>query len=144
VRLRDPFTFFVDRSFGGRIVAGKLAEAGHLVEPHDKHFPQDAEDTTWIRGCGTRQWVILSKDVRIRSNDLEREALLTSGTSAFFLGRRDLTGPQMGDAILAAMPRILRALRRFDVHSVGSITQSGGVSMLWIAGERLAQPKELK
>lgn len=144
MRLREPFTFFVDRSFGGRVVVGKLSAAGYAVERHDSHFAQDEVDTAWIGVCGERQWVILSKDGRIRSNQLELEALLASGTAAFLLGRGHLTGEQMGDVLIRAMPRILRALRRFDVPTIASITLTGGVSMLWVGGKRLKQPKVLK
>jgi hypothetical protein len=144
VRLPEPFTFFVDRSFGGRVVASRLQRAGHAVERHDEHFSQDADDTLWIATCGQRQWVILTKDGRISTNRLEREALLSSGTAAFILGRADLTGEQMADSLLLAMPRVHRALRRFDVPSIGSISKGGGVTMRWVGGVRLTPPRNLK
>jgi hypothetical protein len=90
--LPEPWVFFLDRSLGGRIVFEELRAQGEAVEAHDKHFPQDASDVQWLGDVGRKGWVVLSKDDRIRLNDLERAALVEAGVAAFFLGRRDLTG----------------------------------------------------
>jgi len=66
-------------------------------------------------GCRHTGWVVVSKDDRIRLNEVERMALTEAGVAAFFLGRSDLTGPQMARAIVTALPAMRRALRRFDV-----------------------------
>jgi len=75
-RLPEPWTFFVDRSLGGKVVADALRAAGEAVEVHDDHFAADAADQTWLAEIGMRAWVVLSKDDRIRRNPVEREALL--------------------------------------------------------------------
>ena len=103
-RLLEPWTFFVDRSLGGRFVADALRGAGEAVEVHDDHFAADAADQTWLADVGGKAWVVLSKDDRIRRNPVECQALLTAGVAAFFLGRSDLRGDQMATTIVAALP----------------------------------------
>lgn len=99
-RLPEPWTFFVDRSLGARVVADALRAAGEVVEIHDDHFAADAPDHVWLGQVGANAWVVLSKDDRIRRSPVEREALLTAGVAAFFLGRSDLRGDQMSAALL--------------------------------------------
>lgn len=79
-------TFFIDRSLGSGIVAGSLRDAGELVVTHDSVFEEDTADTTWLAEDGKRGWVVLNKDARIRTNQLEREALLSAGVAAFSSG----------------------------------------------------------
>src|SRR4051794_37837765 len=102
-RLPEPWTFFVDRSLGGRIVADALRKADELVEVHDDHFAIDAPDEIWLPDVGARGWVVLSKDDRIRRNPVERAALRAAGVAAFFLGRSDLRGEQMAAAFVTAV-----------------------------------------
>lgn len=95
MRLADPFTFFVDRSLGGVFVAAAIRQAGLKVVVHDDEFEPDARDVDWLREVGRRGWVVLTKDARIRTNALERGALLSANVAAFMLGRGDMTGPRM-------------------------------------------------
>ena len=76
-----PLTFFVDRSLGGQIVASGLRGEGETVEVHDDHFAKDTPDVTWLAAVGEKGWVVLSKDDRIRTNALEREALLAASVA---------------------------------------------------------------
>ena len=43
--------------------------------------------------------MVLTKDARIRTNALEREALLSAGVAAFMVGSGDVTGPAMARCI---------------------------------------------
>lgn len=46
---------------------------------------RDAEDEEWIRALGKEgDWIIVSGDLRITRNPLERKAWLESGLTAFF------------------------------------------------------------
>ena len=44
MRLPEPYTFFVDRALGGKVVAVALRTAGEQVKAHDDLFPQDTDD----------------------------------------------------------------------------------------------------
>lgn len=110
-RLPEPWVFFVDRSLGGKVLAHALRALGERVEVHDDHFPKDATDEIWLADVGAKGWVILSKDDRIRRNPVERQALLTAGVAAFFLGRSDLRGDQL---CLRVAPQLLEDAEAID------------------------------
>jgi PIN domain-containing protein len=48
VWLPEPYVFFVDRSLGGRVVAGALRAAGVEVRAHEDLFAQDTDDEVWL------------------------------------------------------------------------------------------------
>ncbi len=111
---------------------------------HDDYFPKDTTDESWLAGVGSRDWIILSKDDRIRRKPIERQALLAAGVAAFFLGRSDLRGDQMVAAFIAAMPAMKKALRRFAVPFIAGVSQAGDVHVFEADGERYVPPKRLK
>lgn len=59
------------------------------------------------------------------------------------LGRGDLSAAIMGETFVNALPTIRRALRRFDVPLVASVSRGGGLRVLMVDGELLATAKEL-
>ena len=142
--LPEPWVFFLDRSLGGRLVAEALRAGGETVEVHDAHFAKDASDVEWLGAVGHKGWVVVSKDDRIRLNEVERMALTEAGVAAFFLGRSDLTGPQMATAIVTALPAMRRALRRFDVPFIARISLDGDVSVFESAGKKFSPAKRIR
>ena len=142
--LPEPRVFFLDRSLGSRLVAEALRAEGETVEVHDAHFANDASDVEWLGAVGRKGWVVVSKDDRIRLNEVERMALTEAGVAAFFLGRSDLTGAQMASAIVTALPAMRRALRRFDVPFIARISVGGDVSVFESAGERFSPAKRIR
>jgi PIN like domain len=125
-------------------VAEALRAAGEVVEIHDDHFAADAADQKWLAEVGAKAWVVLSKDDRIRRNPVEREALLAAGVASFFLGRSDLRGDQMAAALVAALPAMKKALRRFSVPFIAGVSIAGDVHVFESDGERHTPPKRLK
>lgn len=125
-------------------MADALRAAGEAVEVHDDHFASDAADQDWLAAVGANAWVVLSKDDRIRRNPVERHALLSAGVAAFFLGRSDLRGDQMATALVASLPAMKKALRRFAVPFIAGISVTGHVHVFESDGERHAPPKQLK
>ena len=78
----DPPIFFLDRSLGKKRIATALREAGAIVHVHDDSFPPDAKDEEWLTRVGRNQWIVLTKDHRIRYRNLERSALMSAGVAA--------------------------------------------------------------
>jgi hypothetical protein len=87
---------------------------------------------------------VLTKDARIRTNALERGALLSANVAAFMLGRGDMKGPQMAATFIAALPRMATILRRWDVPIVATVTAVGGVSVLYASGALLQRARLVK
>ena len=84
MRLAEPYTFFVDRSLGSGLVPDALRQENERGVVHDEQFgDQDTSDVVWLKEAGARRWVVLTKDARIRTNVLERSALLSANVAAF-------------------------------------------------------------
>ncbi|MGQ0636664.1 MAG: hypothetical protein ACT4QC_18795 [Planctomycetaceae bacterium] len=126
---RSAPVFFVDRCLGKHAVADALAAAGVRVERHDDHFRPSQADAEWLPVVGRRGWVILTKDKYIQRNQIELRALCDSGAASFVLTGGNLTGPQMGQAFLAALPTIGRFLENFPTPFVARVTSAGAVKM---------------
>ncbi len=126
------------------MVASALRGAGERVVVHDDAFDDDATDIEWLGAAGKKRWVVLTKDARIRTNALERGALLTAGVAAFMLGRGDVNGARMASAFVKSLSAMKKALRRWDVPMIGTVSIDGAVSMLYIDGARLRQARRVK
>jgi len=66
-------------------MAGILRTAGLSVEVHDDHFPQDALDPEWLSAVGERNWIVVTRDERIRYNVAEKQAIRRAKVRAFVL-----------------------------------------------------------
>ena len=47
-------------------------------ERHRQHFPPGTEDSVWLPFAGQKGWILLTKDKRIRFNDLEKQAVIAN------------------------------------------------------------------
>ncbi|TMA29616.1 MAG: hypothetical protein E6J78_02420 [Deltaproteobacteria bacterium] len=139
----EPFTWFVDRSLGWKIVLA-LRTAGFQVEEHAAHFAADAPDAEWLSEAGRRGWVVLTKDKAIRRNALEHVAIVAAEVACFSLGHGNLKSEQMAQAFVAARSRMEKALRRYDPPMTASVTSTGHVSVLMTDGKLLPKPKTIK
>lgn len=63
-----------------------LREAGYHCELHDDHFAHTTEDAIWLSSVAEQQWIVLTKDERIRYRPLELHALRAArrGRSSWF------------------------------------------------------------
>jgi predicted nuclease of predicted toxin-antitoxin system len=131
----ERLVFFLDRSLGKKIVADALRQAGALIEIHDDHFAPDAKDEHWLKEVGKRNWVVFTKDQRIRYRTTECSVLLENGVRAFVLTGKDLTGSEMGAIFLSALSRIHKLTSRTKGGFIARITRSGHVDLL-LSGKR--------
>lgn len=114
--------FLADRNVGKRVV-GALRAAGEVVHTLAEVFGEDGsqqvDDESWIAYAGSRNWVALTKDRRIRHVTHERDAVQEHGVVLFALANANLGFAEMAGAFLAAMPRIYENLceptRWFDL-----------------------------
>lgn len=75
--------FFLDESLDSTTLAKAFHDAGAAVERATEHFPRGTEDEIWLQEVGRKQWVVLTRDKRIRYRQLERLALQLAGVRAF-------------------------------------------------------------
>lgn len=128
-RQLEAVTFFIDRSLGSRLLSAALRSAGARVEIHDDHFPQDTPDAEWLP-VGRRGWMVLSKDVRIRRDRLERAILLEAKVKAFLLTQQGLTGEDMAAIFVRAMPEMVRRASRAQRGFICTVSRSGQIAVV--------------
>lgn len=114
----------------GRAIGQRLAAEGLRVELHDDHFQQGTPDIVWLTEVGKRDWVVLTKDTRIRHRPAEKQALLGAGVRAFAFTSGSLSGAQMGDAIVKALPKMMALLASHPTAFVARITAASDVALL--------------
>jgi uncharacterized protein with PIN domain len=102
--------FFIDRSLGRIDVPDALRAAGYRCETHEKHFDQDTEDSVWLNAVAANDWIVLTKDERIRYRPLELRALESARLRTFIMLCGNVRGADTAAILLEAMPRILRAV----------------------------------
>lgn len=124
------FTIFLDRSLGKHTIADALRQAGIDVQIHDDHFSQDTTDEHWLREVGQRGWVVLTKDKWIRRRSHERTALMQAGVRAFVLVAGNLSGREMAEVFVKALPAMRRFVTQYPAPFIARVTRSGAVSML--------------
>lgn len=104
-KLPDRIEIFVDRALGRRIAEPLLA-AGAVVHLHDDYFEQGVADAVWPTEVGRRNWIVLTKDQRIRYREIERKALLNAGVRVFIFMSGNVPFPKMAEIVAKALPRI--------------------------------------
>ena len=127
--------FFVDRSLGSVDVPTGLRAAGATVEVHDDHFAHTEADVDWLPVVGQRGWVVVTKDRRIRTRNVELEALMDAGVAAFVLTAGDLSGAEMAEALVKALPRMQRMVAKHLRPFIAAVSRPGEVT-LKVGGER--------
>jgi PIN like domain len=101
------FTFFVDRCLG-LSVKEALIEIGEHAVYHDDCFEQDTLDEVWLLEVASRGWIVLTADQKIKHNQLERQAVISSNAMLFVLISHGLTGKQSAQAFVGAISKIKR------------------------------------
>src|SRR5688572_676394 len=92
---------------GRGTVGSALREAGCTGERQYDLFPIDAKDGDWLPEVGRRGWIVLSKDLSIRTNEPERRALLEANVRAFLFSQQQVSGQVIADAFVKALRRIV-------------------------------------
>jgi len=126
----EPLVFFVDRSLGSRVVPEALRQAGEVVEIHDDHFPADARDADWLSVVGSRGWIVLTKDERIRYRMIEQHVMMRASVAAFILTAGGVTGAEMARIFIRALPKIRRFVRTYRRPFIASVTRSSAVVLI--------------
>jgi PIN like domain len=127
----EELVFFLDRQLGRYKMAGILRAAAVNVEVHDDHFPQDALDPEWLKAVGERNWIVITRDERIRYNEAEKQAIRRAKVRAFVLAAQgSLRAEMLADIFLQALPKIGRVVEREEPPFIAKISRSGAVTML--------------
>jgi PIN like domain len=121
------YIFFLDRALESYAVRDTLLQMGAQVVMHRDRFKEDAIDEDWLPIVAEKKWVVLSKD---QFNYLERLAIRNAKGRAFYLVRRDLSGPEMAEIIRKAMPKILRILDESSPPLMAKIYRDSSIDLI--------------
>ena len=96
-----------------------LHDNGHIAHAQQDTFGSGTQDVEWLPQVGARGWILLTKDKQIRKREIELRALRQAGVRAFVLTAAGLTGAEQARVLEAALPAMLRLLRRYLSHTFG-------------------------
>jgi hypothetical protein len=75
--LPEDFVLYLDENLHNcKPILDALTQQGVKHERHGQHFAPGTEDAVWLPFVGEKGWVLLTKDKRIRFNELEKAAVL--------------------------------------------------------------------
>jgi hypothetical protein len=101
-----------------------LRAVGVAVVKHDDHFAEDTEDVDWLSHVGRHDWVVLTKDKRIRRREDEREALIAANVRMFVLSvGHTLRGEEMAQVFINNISRMERTIRKQTPPFIAGVYQ---------------------
>jgi hypothetical protein len=89
-----------------------LRAAGVEIRVHDELFPQGTADVVWLREAGLNGWIVITRDDRIRYNQLEKQAVIAARLRFFSITSSSLTGEEASTLILSALDKMSRLCRQ--------------------------------
>lgn len=112
-------------------MARALRDAGLNVEIHDDHFSQNAQDPEWLTAVGKKNWIVVTRDERIRYRVAEKQAIRRAKVRAFVLAAQgDLRAEMLAEIFLKALPKIRRTVNRQKPPFIAKISRGGDVTLL--------------
>lgn len=125
----DELIFLLDSSLGSSKVLKALHIEGESVLLVDDLYPPSTPDEEWLTDAGNKGWVVLSKDKFIRKRVTERQALLDHNVAAFIFASGNVTGDEMAETLILALPRMKAFLQKHARPFIAKVVRSGDVSL---------------
>jgi len=132
--------FFTDRDLGNAFPATLVAN-GLGVERHAVHFPPDCPDEEWLKAVGSRGWIAVTRDTRIRykPNELaavvrHRVALLVvigNAPHVELAGNFVRTAPRITAFLGQHTPPLIAKVYRPHPAAIGENPHAPGSVTLW-------------
>lgn len=120
-----PLVFFLDRSLECSAISEAFSNAGVAVELHRSYFEGNAPDEEWLAEAGRQNWVVLTRDTRIRYHPNEKQALINSRVRVFVLTAKGLKGQEMADLLVKRLAKIQKIAEELPAPFIASVTRSG-------------------
>ena len=98
---------------------------------HDDHFAPNATDPEWLAAAGKNDWIVVTRDERIRYRTVEKQALRRAKVRAFVLAAHgDLRAESLADILLRALPKIREIAAREKPPFIAKIWRDGKVALI--------------
>ena len=78
---------------------------------------------------GEKGWLLLTKDKKIRYNELEKAAVVQYRVREFYFSSGNYSGAEMAEMLIAALPEMAKICRKHAPPFIASITKSGKVNL---------------
>ena len=128
--LPEDFVLYLDENLHNcKPILEALVQHGVKHERHGQHFAPGTEDSVWLPFVGEQGWILITKDKRIRFNELEKAAVLEHRVREFYFSSGNYSGAEMAEMLVSALRDMIRVCRRYDPPFIASITKSGGVNL---------------
>jgi hypothetical protein len=128
--LPEDFVLYLDENLHNcKPILEALVQRGVKHERHTQYFQPGTEDAAWLPFVGEKGWILLTKDKRIRFNQLEKAAIRRYHVREFYFSSGNFTGTEMAEILVAALPEILRTCRKQEPPFIASISKSGKVNL---------------
>jgi hypothetical protein len=96
---------------------------------HIEHFAAGTEDSDWLPFVGQYGWILLTKDKRIRFNQLEKTAVRRYHVRQFYFSSGNYTGAEMAAILVDALSQMVRTCEKYSPPFIASISKSGNVDV---------------
>ena len=128
-KLPDPLLFFLDRAIGKRFVSEALSspDLNIKVEVLDDYFEPNTTDEKWLKFVGKKGWIVFTKDRKIRYRAAVVEIVKKRKIRMFILSRGNLSGHEIVQRIINALPAIKKFIFKHPPPFIVSITRSGNL-----------------
>jgi predicted nuclease of predicted toxin-antitoxin system len=128
-KLPDPLIFFLDRAIGKRFVAEALSnrDLNIKVEVLDDYLEPNTTDEEWLKFVGKKGWIVFTKDKKIRYRAAVVEIVKKRKIRMFILSRGNLSGHEIVQRIINALPAIKKFIFKHPPPFIVSITRSGNL-----------------
>lgn len=112
-------------------MADILRAAGLKVIVHDDCFLQNATDPEWLTAAGKNQWIVVTRDERIRYRVAEKQAIRRAKVRAFVLAAHgDLRAEFLAETLLKAIPKIRAIAAKERPPFIAKVWRDGKVALL--------------
>ncbi|HEV2698279.1 MAG TPA: hypothetical protein VGU90_09830 [Terriglobales bacterium] len=126
----EDFVLYLDENLHNcQPILDVLTERAIKHERHGQHFEAGTEDAVWLPFVGQNRWVLLTKDKRIRFNQLEKTAVRRYRVREFYFSSGNYTGAEMAEILVAALPEMLKTYKRQEPPFIASISKSGKINL---------------
>lgn len=134
--------FFTDRDLGPT-VAALLRAGGWTVEAYHQHFALDnVPDGEWLKLVGSKGWIALSHNKRIRYERDELEDLMNAGVKAFFVIGKG-PHPAFAEAFLRNAHKIQRMIRKVSEPFVAKVYQERDDVEIWVTYQQWLEGRRI-
>jgi hypothetical protein len=98
-------------------------------ERRPQHFQPGTEDSVWLPFVAQQGWILLTKDKRIRFNQLEKAAIRRYHVREFYFSSGNYSGAAMAAILVAALPEMVKVCRKHEPPFIASISKSGKINL---------------